>query len=125
MAVKKVMVEKSVPMLHQAEELINGERQKDYGDKLPNFSQIAAFWNAHLKFKLMPGHSISAEDVALMMINVKQARLAKSPDHADSILDVAGYAGCYDKIREERSRGYEGQVIGGAMVGHERNRNSV
>lgn len=102
--VKKVTVVKDFPMLHQAEELINGERQKDYGDKLPNFSQIADFWNAHLKFKLMPGHSVSAEDVALMMVNVKQARLVKSPDHFDSILDIAGYAGCYDKIREERNR---------------------
>lgn len=111
MGTKKVLVEKSVPMLHQAEELINGERQKDYGDKLPNFSQIADFWNAHLKFKLSQYEKITAEDVALMMINVKQARLAKSPDHSDSILDVAGYAGCYDKIREERKVNREVQMI--------------
>jgi hypothetical protein len=91
-----------IPMLHKAEELINGDRQKDYGDKLPNFSQIADFWTAHLKFKLKEDVKITAEDVALMMINVKQARLAKSPNHYDSILDVAGYAGCYDKILIER-----------------------
>lgn len=90
------------PMLHRAEKLINGQRQKDYGDKLPNFTQIAEFWNAHLMFKLAPGQRVTAEDVALMMINVKQARLAKSPDHEDSVLDVAGYAGCYDKILIER-----------------------
>lgn len=96
--------ETSRPMLHQAEALINGQRQKDYGDKLPNFSQIAEFWTAHLKFKLAPGQEVTAEDVALMMINVKQARLAKSPNHFDSILDVAGYAGCYDKILLERTQ---------------------
>ena len=83
-----------MPMLYRAEELINGERQNEYGDKLSNFSQIAALWTAHLMFKLAPDQTISAEDVALMMINVKQARLSKSPNHADSILDIAGYAGC-------------------------------
>ena len=93
-----------MPMLYRAEELINGERQNEYGDKLPNFSQIAALWTAHLMFKLAPDQTISAEDVALMMINVKQARLSKSPNHADSIIDIAGYAGCYDKIQEERAQ---------------------
>ena len=92
-----------MPMLYKAEELINGERQNEYGDKLLNFSQIAALWTAHLMFKLAPDQTISAEDVALMMINVKQARLSKSPNHSDSILDIAGYAGCYDKIQEERT----------------------
>lgn len=97
----------TLPMLHRAEALINGDRQKEYGDKLPNFSQTADFWNAHLKFKLVPGAQITAEDVALMMINVKQARLSKSPEHKDSILDIAGYAGCYDAIQEERDKANE------------------
>jgi hypothetical protein len=92
----------AVPMLHRAEELINGARQQDYGDQLRNFGQIADFWNAHLKYKLSPGNQITAEDVALMMINLKQARLGKSPTHADSVLDIAGYIGCYDKILDER-----------------------
>ena len=89
------------PLLQRAHEIIHGERQNDYGNTLVNFAQIAAFWNAHLALKL--SQPITPEDVAMMMLNLKQARLSKSPDHADSILDVAGYAGCYDKLRNERA----------------------
>ena len=60
-----------------------------------------------LATKLLPDSTITAEDVALLMMQVKIARLAKSPDHKDSILDVAGYAGCYDLLQEERANGYE------------------
>lgn len=91
-----------IPMLHRAEDLINGQRQADYGDKLANFSQIAMGFQMVLAAKLAPGSEISPEDVALCMMQVKIARLAKSPDHSDSILDIAGYAGCYDKLQEER-----------------------
>ena len=91
-----------IPMLHKAEELINGARQQDYGDKLQNFSQIAMLWQGILATKLQNTQFITAEDVALCMMAVKMARLAKSPDHSDSILDIAGYAGCYDKLQQER-----------------------
>jgi hypothetical protein len=90
------------PLLLRADKLINGDRQKDYGDKLQNFSQIAMIWQGILATKLRKTFEISPEDVALCMIAVKMARLAKSPDHNDSILDVAGYAGCYDMLQEER-----------------------
>jgi hypothetical protein len=65
-------VQSTKPMLHRAEELINGARQQDYGDKLRNFDQIAAFWNAQLMYKLK--EPVTAEDVALCMIGVKAAR---------------------------------------------------
>lgn len=94
-----------MPMLHKAEELINGQRQQDYGDKLQNFAQIAMLWQGVLATKLKVTAAITPEDVALCMMQVKIARLAKSPDHADSVLDIAGYAGCYDKLQTERKHG--------------------
>lgn len=96
---------KEVPMLHKAEDLINGQRQQDYGDKLQNFAQIAMLWQGVLATKLKVTSAITPEDVALCMMQVKIARLAKSPDHADSVLDIAGYAGCYDKLQQERKAG--------------------
>lgn len=93
------------PLLQRANELIGGDRQQDYGDKLQNFAQIAMIWQGILATKLQPGEAITAEDVALCMIGVKMARLAKSPDHEDSILDVAGYAGCYEALQLERATG--------------------
>ena len=92
-------------LLTEADALINGQRQEDYGDKLQNFAQIAMGLQMILAPKLQHGQEITPEDVAMCMIQVKIARLAKSPDHRDSILDVAGYAGCYDKIQEERNNG--------------------
>jgi hypothetical protein len=92
-------------LLQQADRLIVANRQKDYGDKLQNFSQIAMIWQGILATKLAPGSLLTAEDVTTCMIGVKLARLAKSPDHFDSILDVAGYAGCYHKLQEEREAG--------------------
>lgn len=94
-------------MLHHAADIIAGARQNDYGDKLQNFSQIAMLWQGTLAAKLSPYVRITPEDVALCMMQVKIARLAKSPDHKDSILDVAGYAGCYDILQNERAAGME------------------
>ena len=88
-------------MLQQADDLINGQRQKDYGDKLRNFTQIAMGMQMVLAAKLLPGAVITANDVALLMIQVKIARLAKTPHHKDSQIDVAGYIGCMDKLQNE------------------------
>jgi hypothetical protein len=101
--VKKIEIKK--PVLQVANELIGGQRQQDYGNKRQNFSQIAMLWQGTLASKLAPGQVITAEDVALCMIQVKIARLAKSPDHTDSIVDVAGYIGCYEAIQNERDAG--------------------
>lgn len=93
------------PMLQRANELICGDRQRDYGNKLQNFSQIAMLWQGTLAPKLQAAEKITPEEVALCMMQVKIARLSKSPDHADSILDIAGYAGCYDAVQLERKTG--------------------
>ena len=66
-------------ILVEAEGLVNGQRQQDYGDKLQNFSQIAMLWQGYLAMKLRPVCAITPEDVSMMMILVKMARLAKSP----------------------------------------------
>jgi hypothetical protein len=102
------------PLLQQANDLINGPRQSDYGDTLLNFAQIAMIWNGLLSTKLGKGNFITAEDVALCMMGLKMARLAKFPDHYDSILDVAGYAGCYDKLQQERI-GNHGNLVGNTV----------
>lgn len=94
-------------LLQEAHNTINGQRQLDYGDKLENFSQIAMGFQMVLARKLKSDSEITAEDVALLMMQVKIARLAKSPGHRDSILDVAGYAGCFDKLQQERTAGTE------------------
>lgn len=105
--VESVKQELPPTILQLAESLINGQRQQDYGDKLQNFSQIAMLWQGTLAMKLAPGQKITPEDVALCMIQVKVARLAKSPDHTDSQIDIAGYIGCMNRLQEERIIGVE------------------
>jgi hypothetical protein len=36
------------------------------------------------------------------MIGVKMSRLCATPWHHDSLVDIPGYAECYDMIRERR-----------------------
>lgn len=89
-------------LLADAATTIAGAREQEYGGKLQNFTQIAMLFQGTLATKLLPGSRVTPEDVALLMMQVKIARLAKSPDHKDSILDVAGYAGCYDELQLQR-----------------------
>lgn len=81
-------------VLREAENLITGERNKTYGSPVENFDVTAALWNAQLGHKLKPGESFTGTDVALLMIQLKMARLRTSPSKRDHYVDVAGYAAC-------------------------------
>ena len=82
--------------MKQAEKLVYGDRQQDYGHPKHDFQRTAAMWSAIL------GHLIKPEQVPLCMIAVKLSRLVKSPDKMDSVVDIAGYSECYAMcIKEE------------------------
>lgn len=66
----------------------SGERGKTYGEASVNFDRIARLWEPVLG---VPTGSISAEQVALCMNQVKVSRLVQTPNHRDSWLDGAGY----------------------------------
>jgi hypothetical protein len=61
-------------------------RRREYGEPIELFEQVAARWTLTL------GTRISPAQVALCLIDLKLARLARDPKHLDSIVDVAGYA---------------------------------
>jgi Domain of unknown function (DUF6378) len=84
-------------VLDDAKTAVVGDRNKSYGPPVENFKRIADYWNAHLR---MTGRSSVIEplDVPVMMILTKLARLAETPDHRDSIVDLAGYAACYGDV---------------------------
>lgn len=81
-------------ILREAEKLITGDRNKNYGSPTENFDTTAALWNAQMGHKLKPGESFTGPDVALLMIQLKMARLKTSPSNRDHYLDIAGYAAC-------------------------------
>jgi hypothetical protein len=86
-------------ILDEAASAVDGSRQENYGHPAINFSRIAEYWTTHLKSKLN-GSALLPEDVAAMMILLKVARLANSPSHRDSIVDIAGYARTIELIPE-------------------------
>lgn len=66
-----------------------------YGDAEHNFQAIAVVWQQYLETRglVKPG-SITAQDVAAMMVAVKLSRIANDPSHMDSWVDAGGYAVC-------------------------------
>ncbi len=87
----------------EAEGLVNGARAAAYGHPMENFQRICALWNAYLAGRPVGlGGPITEEDHAIMMILVKIARLQETPDHRDSLVDICGYAGTYEKLLARR-----------------------
>lgn len=78
-------------ILEKANDLVNGQRQEDYGDAHQNHQRIAGLWTVYFYGRSGP-NKFTATDAALMMDLVKTARLMQSPDHVDSYVDKAGYA---------------------------------
>ena len=73
-------------------------REVAYGSPRENFDRIAAIWQIVLSSRLRDGEAVNATDVALMMVAVKLARLVETPDHADSAIDLAGYAALLTEV---------------------------
>lgn len=78
-------------ILQEAERLINGDRREAYGDAHENFTNIAIGWEMIFK------GGVTAEKVALAMTWLKICRFLNKASR-DSIVDIAGYAGCLEKI---------------------------
>ena len=95
---KDPYAEKTVSILTKAQEIIYGNREQAYGHPSKNLNLIANYWTAHLNSKYGLNINLTAEDVCGMMILLKQARLANSPEHIDSLVDLAGYAALQERI---------------------------
>ena len=86
-------------ILAAADAATNGQRDAQYGTPEDNFERIATLWNAHVSIIAGANANVqfSAEDVAWMLMQVKQARAVHS-FNADNYVDAAGYAACGGEI---------------------------
>lgn len=84
-------------VLTEAESLVHGQRNADYGHPLDDFTRTAALWSAIL------GHAVTAEQVGLCMICVKLSRQVNAPKR-DNMVDAAGYAETVQWCVDERER---------------------
>lgn len=79
-----------------ADKLVNGDRQEAYGHPYSDFTRVS-----RLKAPIQDSWLDPKLKHALEMIQVKIARLLKTPDHMDSIVDIHGYANTYEMILEK------------------------
>jgi hypothetical protein len=79
-------------VLSTAERLVNGDRDQAHGAPALTFQRIADLWSVFL------GVTITPAQVAELMILFKLARLSANPQHADSWIDIAGYAACGGEV---------------------------
>lgn len=63
-----------------------GPRRQAYGTPAKNFEDTARIFNA------ITGRDLTPSECVRFMIAAKLARLIKTPDHWDSMVDLAGYA---------------------------------
>jgi len=76
------MTHKSI--LLEAEGLVHGDRNADYGHPLDDFTRVAGMLRA------LKGWDIKAEDIPLIMICLKLSRQSNKPKR-DNCVDGAGY----------------------------------
>ena len=85
----------ALALFDKAIQTVTQERGKEYGPPAPSFSKIS----------LMQSQIVNcpypAVRHALNMIIVKIVRLSETPDHMDSVIDIAGYARTIAMILDE------------------------
>lgn len=85
-------------VLDEAKNIVNGQRQIDYGKPEDNFKIIADLWSVYLN------ENITSKDVAMMMILLKIARAKSDTGTIDNFVDIAGYSACAGEIWSNKSK---------------------
>ena len=80
-------------LLMKAHNLVGGDREKDYGDKVHNHKNIARLWSSYLDTE------IKAHDVAIMMTLLKIARTKLGVISEDTYIDMAAYGAIAGEIK--------------------------
>jgi hypothetical protein len=87
-------------VLIEANKLVHGPRQANYGHPLDDFTKTAKMWSAILGIEVKP------EQIALCMICVKISR--ETNEHKrDNLVDIGGYAETLFLLHAERQRRLE------------------
>jgi hypothetical protein len=84
--IERVIKMKAKEILQQAQDAVD-DRQTNYGEPqemLQRFAKITS---------LIVGEKVTPQQAGLILMGLKITRLIENPNHLDSIVDVAGYAG--------------------------------
>lgn len=83
----------------EATKIITTDRGRIYGHPADDFAKVAKMIEA------LPEFSDPRFKHIAYIICVKLARLAETPDHVDSLIDIAGYARCWAMILDREKQG--------------------
>ena len=99
-------------ILEEAKGLVHGERQSDYGHPADDFGRVARLLSAAGFRRLHVVHTadlhefkhreLEQTDIPIIQICVKLSRLTQTPDHRDSMVDIAGYAETWGLCEEDK-----------------------
>lgn len=81
-------------ILEEAQNILYGDRQKEYGNVSQNFNNIAALWSIVL------GVPVTPKQVALCMTQLKIAREMTKPKR-DNVVDACAYLAALEKMETE------------------------
>lgn len=97
--------DKAESLLNEALAIVTGARRNAYGNPEDSFATVAKLWTTYLNRVGVdltdPEQGLSAGNVAVMMVLLKVARLAETPSHRDSLVDIVGYAACLARCQGE------------------------
>ena len=88
-------------VLREANRIIHGDREKDYGRPIDSFTRLAEALNLVLRPKLAEGVELDAVDAAVLMIAMKLSRLAGGDRKDDTWVDLAGYSALGAEVRDQ------------------------
>ena len=112
---------KRTEILDGAKMAVSGDR---YGSPEDNFGRIADLWEGYLNAVHDPEDCtiiITAEDVAVMMILLKIARIESGHGGLDSWIDICGYSACGGEIATKgfEPKGWKAKTAEELMKGQE------
>lgn len=79
-------------ILEEAQSLVYGAREDDYGNPRDNMRAVGALWESYLSAKGLTNIEFTAGDVAVMLLLLKLGRYATGRGKRDTYVDIAGYA---------------------------------
>lgn len=85
-------------ILEEAQRLVGGDRQAQYGHPIEDFTRTAGAINSFF------GTEFEARDIPVLMILVKLSRVIQSPEKRDSFVDICGYARTREMVAEREDR---------------------
>ena len=107
------MKNKRTHVLERAIALVDGDRNKTYGDPTENHTRIAARWSITL------GVHVEPWQVPLMMADLKIDRYANCPGHEDSAVDGAAYLAISHEVWQKEHLPEMGATSDTKLVGVE------